>query len=300
VITEGYLARHYQGRRGGRGPAIIDIAQDHVLHLLAREELFDLGISLKGGTAIRKFLAGNAGRFSTDLDFAGLTEASAELVLDAVSGATVQQFTFGIEPIDGTRRVQLLISSPFGETGVPARLDLGRRSLWLPPKPATILPMPIHHCYEFALPAVPICVVEEMIADKLARFRRDSLARDLYDLAWFASRPFDEPLVRRLLVLKVWVDVVDDSLGERPFDPEDVLGDRSPREFEREAIGYLTTPVDTLGWIRQVRERFAFLRDLDEEERLISRCSGGEEWLVRRQIEDLAHEPGAPKPPAEL
>lgn len=294
MITEGYLARHYQGRRGGRGAAIIDIAQDHVLYLLAREGLFDLGISLKGGTAIRKFLAGNAGRFSTDLDFAGMTEASAGLVLDAISGATVEQFTFGIEPIDGTRRVRLLIiSSPFGETGAPARLDLGRRSLWLPPKHATILPMPVHQCYEFALPAVPMSTVEEMIADKLARFRRDSLARDLYDLAWFASRPFDEPLVRRLLVLKVWVDVVDDSLGERPFDPEDVLRERSPREFEREAIGYLTTPVDIPGWIRRVRDRFVFLRDLDEEEQLISRCSKGEEWLVRRRIEGLTHEPGA-------
>jgi hypothetical protein len=141
--------------------------------------------------------------------------------------------------------------------------------------------------------------VEEMIADKLARFRRDSLARDLHDLAWFASRPFDEPLVRKLLVLKVWVDVVDDSLGERPFDAEDVLRERSPREFEREAIGYVTTPVDIPGWIRRVRERFVFLCDLDEEEQLISRCSKGEEWLVRRQIEDLAHELDAPKPPSE-
>jgi predicted nucleotidyltransferase component of viral defense system len=77
VITEGYLARHYQGRRGGRGAAIIDIAQDHVLYLLAREGFFDLGVALKGGTAIRKFWAGSAGRFSTDLDFAGVTDASA-------------------------------------------------------------------------------------------------------------------------------------------------------------------------------------------------------------------------------
>jgi uncharacterized protein len=287
VITEGYLARHYQGRRGGRGPAIIDIAQDHVLHLLAREGLFDLGVSLKGGTAIRKFLAGNAGRFSTDLDFAGLTDVSAELLLDTIDGATVGQFAFGIEPIDGTRRVQLLITSTFGETGVPARLDLGRRSLWLPTAAATVLPMPIHQRYEFALPTIPLSTVEEMIADKLARFRRDSLARDLYDLAWFASRRFDESLVRRLLVLKVWVDVVDESLGERPFDPEDVLRARRPREFEREAIGYLTTPVDIPGWITKVRRRFVFLRELDEDERLISRCSKAEEWLVRRQVESL-------------
>jgi predicted nucleotidyltransferase component of viral defense system len=291
VITEGYLARHYQGRRGGRGPAIIDIAQDHVLYLLDREGLFDLGVSLKGGTAIRKFLAGNAGRFSTDLDFAGITDTSAELLLDAIDGVTVGQFVFGIQPIDGTRRVQLLISSTFGETDVRARLDLGRRSLWLPPLPAAVLPMPVHQCYEFALPAIPMSRAEEMIAEKLARFRRDSLARDLYDLAWFASRPFDESLVRRLLVLKVWVDVVDDSLGERPFDPEEVLRERHPREFEREAIGYLTAPVDIPGWIARVRERFIFLRDLDDEEQLISRCSKAEEWLVRRQIEGLGQTP---------
>lgn len=30
-ITEGHLARHYQGRKGGRGPALLDIAQDHAL-----------------------------------------------------------------------------------------------------------------------------------------------------------------------------------------------------------------------------------------------------------------------------
>ncbi|MDO9108949.1 MAG: nucleotidyl transferase AbiEii/AbiGii toxin family protein, partial [Coriobacteriia bacterium] len=77
MITEGYLVRHYQGRRGGRGPAIIDIAQDHLIFHLAKEGIFDLGVSLKGGTAIRKFRAGNAGRFSTDLDFAGMDDATA-------------------------------------------------------------------------------------------------------------------------------------------------------------------------------------------------------------------------------
>jgi predicted nucleotidyltransferase component of viral defense system len=68
LITEGHLVRHYQGKRGGRGPAIIDIAQDHLLYRLSTEGMFELGISLKGGTAIRKFWAGNSGRFSTDLE----------------------------------------------------------------------------------------------------------------------------------------------------------------------------------------------------------------------------------------
>lgn len=287
MITEGYLTRHYQGRRGGRGPAIIDVAQDHLLHLLVREGWFDLGGALKGGTAIRKFWAGNAGRFSTDLDFAGLTDTSAELLLEIVDGARVDQFTFGTEPIDGTRRVHLLIASPFGDTGVPARLDLGRRPLWLPRLLMAVMPMPIHRRYEFELPELPASTVEEAVAEKLARFRRDSLVRDLYDLAWFASRPFDEVLVRRLLVLKVWSDVVDDSLGKRPFEPDDVLRERHPDEFEPEAIGYLTTSVDVAGWIARVRERFSFLRDLDEHEQVLARCSKADEWTVRREIEGL-------------
>ena len=36
MITEGHLVMHYRGRRGGRGPAILDIAQDHLLFHLAQ------------------------------------------------------------------------------------------------------------------------------------------------------------------------------------------------------------------------------------------------------------------------
>ena len=89
MITEGYLVRHYQGKRGGRGPALIDIAQDHLLFHLMQRGLFDLGIALKGGTAIRKLWAGSAGRFSTDLDFAGVDDTTADLLLEAVDGARV-------------------------------------------------------------------------------------------------------------------------------------------------------------------------------------------------------------------
>lgn len=143
MITEGHLVRHYQGRKGGRGPAIIDIAQDHLLFHLAQSGIFELGIALKGGTAVRKFRAGNAGRFSTDLDFAGVDDAGAELLLEVVDGAKVGPFAFGVESIVGTRRARLSIASPFGESDIPARLDLGRKALWLPPEELELLPLPI-------------------------------------------------------------------------------------------------------------------------------------------------------------
>ncbi len=76
-ITDGHLARHHQGIRGGRDAALLDIAQDHALHLLHNAGLFERGLVFKGGTALRKFRAGNAGRFSTDLDFAAPDEEAA-------------------------------------------------------------------------------------------------------------------------------------------------------------------------------------------------------------------------------
>lgn len=278
---------HYQGRRGGRGPAIIDIAQDHLLLHLAQAGVFDLGIVLKGGTAIRKFRAGNAGRFSTDLDFAGVDDASAALLLEVVDGAKVGPFAFGVESIDGTRRARLLITSPFGDSEVPARLDLNRKPLWLAPERLEMLPLPIHARYDFTVPAIPTARVEEVIAEKLARYRRVSLARDLYDLAWFAQQVFDEDLVREMTVLKVWGDVVDDDRGEPPFDPEDVLRPRVQADFMPEAIGYLTTPVDIPAWIERVRSRFGFLRDMDEAQHRIVRCSVGERWMVSQRIDEL-------------
>ena len=85
-ITEGHLVRHYQGVRGGRDAALLDIAQDHALRLLHDAGFFERGLIFKGGTALRKFRAGNAGRFSTDLDFAAPEEHLALSTLQALDG----------------------------------------------------------------------------------------------------------------------------------------------------------------------------------------------------------------------
>ncbi len=131
--------------------------------------------------------------------------------------------------------------------------------------------------------------VEEVLSEKLARYRRASLARDLYDLAWFArGGPLDESLIRPLTVLKVRHDVVDDGLGERPFDSSDVLEERAATSFRDEDIGYLTTPVDPEGWEASVRHRFAFLTDLDHQERAVALCNIGDRWTVDQLVEDVS------------
>ncbi|MDR2620237.1 MAG: nucleotidyl transferase AbiEii/AbiGii toxin family protein [Propionibacteriaceae bacterium] len=73
-MTEAFLTRHYQGVRNGRDAALLDIAQDHALYHFHREGLFERGLVFKGGTALRKYRAGQTGRFSTDLDFSAPDE----------------------------------------------------------------------------------------------------------------------------------------------------------------------------------------------------------------------------------
>jgi predicted nucleotidyltransferase component of viral defense system len=274
-ITEGHLARHHQGIKGGRDAALLDIAQDHALHLLHNAGLFERGLVFKGGTALRKFRAGNAGRFSTDLDFAAPDEEVALAALQALDRVEVDGFIFAIENLgDDGRRGDLFVDTPFGRPQLGAKIELARHALSLAPEILDPVRLPIHDRYDFVLPTTPVVRVEEAVAEKLARYRRVSLARDLYDLQWFAtSGALDESLVRRLWVLKVYRDVVVDTRGTKPVDPQEILRPRDESEFRREDIGYLTKPVRLKDWIAIIRSRYAFLADLDADEQRWAQCN---------------------------
>ncbi len=84
-------------------PALLDVAQDYALKYLHDEGVFELGIVLKGGTSLRKLRAGNAGRFSTDLDFATPDLDTAELLLDTLDGAELFDVRFTLEQREATR-----------------------------------------------------------------------------------------------------------------------------------------------------------------------------------------------------
>jgi predicted nucleotidyltransferase component of viral defense system len=274
-ITEGHLARHFQGVRGGRDAALLDIAQDHALHLLHNAGLFARGLVFKGGTALRKFRAGNAGRFSTDLDFAAPDEEVALAALQALDRVEVDGFIFAIENLgDDGRRGDLLVDTPFGRPQLGAKIELARHALSLAPEILDPVRLPIHDRYDFVLPTTPVVRGDEAVAEKLARYRRVSLARDLYDLQWFAtSGALDESLVRRLWVLKVYRDVIVDRRGTKPVNSQEILRPRDAREFRQEDIGYLTKPVRLKDWIATIRSRYAFLTHLDADERRWAQCN---------------------------
>ncbi|MDR1077419.1 MAG: nucleotidyl transferase AbiEii/AbiGii toxin family protein [Propionibacteriaceae bacterium] len=295
-VTEAFLARHYQGVRGGRDAALLDIAQDHALFHLHSEGLFDRGLVFKGGTALRKYRAGQAGRFSTDLDFAAPDEGLALDTLAAVENVDIDGFHFHATGLgDDGRRATLVIDTPFGRPNLAAKIELARHPPSLPVEVLEPLPMAVHRAYDFCLPAVPVVNQAEAIAEKLARFRRVDLSRDLYDLSWYAGRRFDEPRLRRLWVLKVYRDVVGDGRGGKPLDPEQVLHARQSRDFRNESIGRLTGKVDITAWMATVQRRFQFLRDLDADERRWCECNPRDQYEADQALAAIADwEPPAP------
>ncbi len=288
-ITEGHLARHYQGVKGGRDAALLDIAQDHALRLIHDARLFDSGLVFKGGTALRKFRAGNAGRFSTDLDFAAPDEDLALATLRALDGVEIDGFAFSIKnPGDDGRRGDLKVETPFGSPQLGAKVELARHALCLAPETLDPIRLPIHDRYDFTLPPTPVVRAEEAVSEKLARYRRVALARDLYDLQWFAtSGVLDEALTRRLWVLKAYRDVVVDGRGIKPVDPDEVLRPRDPSEFQREDIGYLTKPVRPKDWITIVRQRYGFIAHLDTAEQRWALCNERDRYQVQTALASL-------------
>lgn len=216
--------------------------------------LFELGLTFKGGTALRKYRAGSTGRFLTDLDFAIEDPDLGEMVMETLDGAELYDVAFSVEVVTPGRRARLHVETPLGSPQIDAKLDISRPGVWLTPELREPISLPVHKGYEFEPVSLPLMTLEETLAEKLAAFRRRALVRDLYDLAWFSQGVFDSERVRRLTYLKVFIDVVEDNLGERPFNPQqDILRQRNASEFLAEDIGLLTTKVDISGWLQIIR-----------------------------------------------
>ncbi|PZS11763.1 MAG: hypothetical protein DLM55_00825 [Acidimicrobiales bacterium] len=164
------------------------------------------------------------------------------------------------------------------------------RRPWLKAQTLPFLPQPVHAGYDFGgLPAIPVVRVEEAIAEKLARYARVGLARDLFDLAWYGrTGAIDQQLIRYLWILKVYNDVViDGRWSNRIFDPNAILAPRSVRDIDDEQIGYLTQPINIAAWEVEFRSRYAFLRDLNDDERQWATCHAGRRYEFIQLISKL-------------
>lgn len=303
-IRVGHIARHTPRGAGaqGREAAVVDVAQDLLIAHVQEQGLLD-GLAMKGGTAIRKLYAGNDGRFSLDLDFSCFgpnADVAAELFVAEVDGLSIGPFEYGVTRRRG--KWSIAFRSPFVEGATLAsKLDFSPAP-WLEPVRRGWVPMPIHAQYGVTLPQILTIRLEENIAEKVARLNRTTTARDMYDLRWLMTNATVAPtinadLVRRLAVLKIWVDTNGMHAGDvywRPghtgstFDPQRWLRARGESEFDPEDIGALAVPRPTAKEMSDtVREKFAFLADLDEVEQTIARSDPRDRSLVIKTMTGL-------------
>lgn len=305
-IQPGHIARHTPRNAGaqGREAAVVDIAQDLLLRELQENGTL-ASVVIKGGTAIRKLYAGNEGRFSLDLDFAvaEVDQSRDEAALAfaaAVDGLSIGPFSYGIAERRG--KWSVTFSSRFvAEPMLQTKLDFSPAP-WLAPVEAGWVPMPIHERYGGPLPKIRTVRLEENVAEKIARLNRTTTARDMYDLAWLCGRgqlwnTLDKPLIRRLAVLKIWVDANGVGAGnsswgpahvDTSFDPERWLRPRTAKEFDVEDIGALAVPTPKPERLsEEVRVGFGFLSELDADEKAVAASNPKDRALVLRMLAEL-------------
>ncbi|MBI4171335.1 MAG: nucleotidyl transferase AbiEii/AbiGii toxin family protein [Actinobacteria bacterium] len=312
MITErtvNRLANAY--RSGGARPlAYLEHAQEHFLKWMDAEELFadPMGTAFKGGSAIRKFHLGHEGRFSTDLDFAIKDKAVAAHVLSALSkGLEYGGVRFRLEgkPYEegGENHARWSASVPdapaTGST-IVAKLDFSTHDMWLPyeMKARAAIQTIDAQTLGFEPVCPPLVDLRENLSEKLARFRRLPLARDVYDLNHLGPTVRgDLPLTRQLLLLKVWIDVNDQARGDRPFEGGDEYCRVTAAQLrDKDDIGALAKPV--ADWQRELQLLCdIYWRAIGTPtgvwENRVAACDVKDRWWHTREVEAFvkAHAP---------
>ncbi len=255
-----------------------EIVLTFLLQLLSERGMLDR-FAFKGGTCLRKMVIGSQGRFSTDLDFTALEEHDHETIILDMMAAFAEPF-HGIQfsiPDDSYYQTQEGLSWGVNPTYIHAwngsgesevKLQISRRET---PTLATERRPQCEQSYFRLLPFAPAeitCLaLPEIIAEKIRACYQRNKARDIYDLGMFATRPIDQPLVRRLVVLKLWQahDTFDPALLISKFEDRGAFDWNDLSQLVRR-----TVVVDREKITADCVRGYRFLMDLTEEERQLA------------------------------
>ena len=275
MLTHPQVQR-YSAEAGLRNIMIAEneIVLTYLLQLMAERDILDK-LAFKGGTCLRKIFIGSGGRFSTDLDFTRIEDHDHEDVILAMMEAFEHPF-HGIQfsiPDDSYYETQDSMSwgvnpaythewNSSGESEI--RLQVSRREI------PTLPPLRNSQCtqsYFTHLPFEPVDItclaLPEIVAEKLRACYQRNKARDIYDLAMFATRPINRPLIRRLVVLKLWQagDVFDPDALLAKFDDSGAFDWDDLRQLVRRTQAIDPTQITTA-----CLKGFAFIKDISPEE----------------------------------
>ncbi len=275
----------------------IMIAEKEVVLTFLLQLLSERGIlnrlAFKGGTCLRKIFVGGQGRFSTDLDFTGIEEHDHQDVILEMMAAFERPFNeiqFAIadnsyyETLDGASwGVNPTYSHEWNASGVSEiKLQISRRET---PTLATERRAQIEQSYFRFLPFAPAeiaCLaLPEILAEKIRACYQRNKARDIYDLGMFATRPLDQQLIRRLLVLKLWQ-------ARDTFDPARLMQKfEEGREFDWDDLRDLLrrdARIDRERICADCIRGFRFLADLTAEERMLASDAHQREHELRDRL----------------
>ena len=279
MLTQPQVQR-YSNESGLRDIMIAEkeVILTFLLQLLPERGILDR-LAFKGGTCLRKMFLGTQGRFSTDLDFTGIEDHDhEEVILDMM--AAFEQPYHGIQfaiPGEGYYETQDGLSwgvnptyaHEWNASGVSeVRLQISRRET--PTLPTERRPQ-IEQSYFKLLPFAPAeitCLaLEEILAEKIRACYQRNKARDIFDFGVFATRPLDQPLIRRLVVLKLWQ-------ARDNFDPARLMQKfQDGREFDWDDLAQLvrrTVVIDRERITADCVRGFGFLAELTEEEQVVA------------------------------
>ena len=124
----------------------------------------------------------------------------------------------------------------------------------------------------------------EILAEKIRACYQRNKARDIYDLGTFATRPLDHPLLRRLVVLKLWQarDAFDTERLKQKF--------QDGRNFDWDDLRDLlrrTVVIDRERITADCVRGFGFLAELTEDERVLANDRYQRERAVADRIRAL-------------
>jgi predicted nucleotidyltransferase component of viral defense system len=278
VLTQAQVQR-YANESGLRDIMIAEkeIVLTFLLQLLAERGILDK-LAFKGGTCLRKMFLGTQGRFSTDLDFTAIEEHDHEDIILAMMAAFEQPYhgiQFAIpdgsyyETQDGLSwGVNPTYSHDWNQAGSEIKLQISRRETpTLPTERRPQITQSYFRFLPFAPTDIPCLALPEILAEKIRACYQRNKARDIFDLGMFATRPLDQALIRRLVVLKLWQ-------ARDSFDPTRLMRKfEDGREFDWDDLRQLTNraiTIDRDAITRTCVRGFRFLEDLTEDERIVT------------------------------
>jgi predicted nucleotidyltransferase component of viral defense system len=274
MLTQPQLQR-FAHESGIRSLEIVEkeIVLTYFLQLLS-ERGFLADMAFKGGTCIRKTWLGANGRFSTDVDFTAMRQEKpaddSVLQLAEITAEPFHGIQFEIDMgnkgwYEADDRVSWGVLPNYRHklgNGVLKLQVSNRETPTLPPDSRRQLEISYFKLLPFK-PAHLHCLrIEEILAEKLRATYQRNKPRDIWDLDTFAGRPFYEPLIRKLVITKLWQ--VRDSFSPDRWNAK--LADAKAWDWDdlRQLVrGGVQDPGQML---ERCARRFTFLADMNADE----------------------------------